>query len=146
MNIENKKCFLDRVPFLSKILSNEIEITIYTERKVHVVIGIKKGLLIIFYAVDLVSVFRYYFFNLNVWVHDQHYWSAVTVNLYGTRSLKFFWLDLWFEPFFRLILFPVSVLVLTFITWILYVFDSYKKVILLVRCKNFCAIVFKNYL
>jgi hypothetical protein len=62
LSIENKNHFLDEVPFLSKILNNEVETTIYIERKVHLIIAIKKGLLITFYAVDVVVQYLDIFF------------------------------------------------------------------------------------
>jgi hypothetical protein len=130
LGLENKKHFLDKVPFLVTILNNKIETITYIERKVYFIIGIKKSLLIIFYAIDLVIQYLdLIFFNLNTWMHEnyQHYWSVVIVNLYDTRPLKFFWLDLWSEPFFRVILFPASVLILLFIIWFFVFLNRAKR-------------------
>ena len=129
LSVENKQQIFEDFPLLASIL-NPVTTTVYIERKVAIIIAIRKSLLIFFYSVD--SVVRYLddiFLNLNSWVHEnyQHYWFAVLANLYGTRSLKIFWFDLWSEPFFRLILFPISVILVTFIGLLIWKFTNKKN-------------------
>lgn len=129
LSVKSKQQILEDFPFLASVLK-PVAITVYIERKVYIIIAIKKSLLIFFYSVD--SVVRYLdsmFLSLNSWVHEnyQHYWFVVLVNLYGTRSLKIFWLDLWSEPFFQLILFPISVILVTFIGLLIWKFINKKN-------------------